>query len=82
MEFPRNLHVAVKLDLVSVNRALELRVVNLAVLCSGEIVAALFQSELLLADAARILDSDSPRPLNRRGSAGRNDRILVVIQAS
>ena len=39
-----NLHVAVQLDLVGVNRALEVRVVDLAVLHSGEVVAALLRA--------------------------------------
>src|SRR5260370_36222374 len=75
-----NLHVAAELDLVGVNQALEFRVVDFAILHSREIISALFESELLLTDAAGILDGDGPRSLDRSGSAGRNDRIIIVTR--
>lgn len=47
-------------DLVSVDRSLELCIVNLAALNPGEIVATLLDCESLLTYAAGILDGDGP----------------------
>src|SRR5260370_8740473 len=64
-----NLHVAAELDLVGVNHALEFRVVDFAILHPREIISALFESELLLTDAAGILDGAGPRSLVSTGIA-------------
>src|SRR3981189_20209 len=66
-----NLHVAMKLDLIGVNYAFELCVVDLTVLHTGEVVAALLDGELLPAGAARIVNCDGPSSLARGGGAGR-----------
>src|SRR5882757_4284213 len=73
-----NLHVAAKLNLAGVNRALEFCVVDFAVLHTGEFVAALLERELLFPDAAGVLNRDGPRALDRRGSSGGNHRIFVI----
>src|SRR5260370_39457751 len=73
-----NLHVAAELDLVGVNHALEFRVVDFAILHSREIISALFESELLLTDAAGILEGDGPRPRTSSVRAGRNAQIILA----
>src|SRR5712691_9182091 len=75
-----NLHVAMKLDLVGVNHALEFCVVYLAVLRATEFVAALLDRELLLTRATGILNRDGPRSLYGCGGSRRNHRIFVVAR--
>src|SRR5580704_4645931 len=75
-----NLHVAMKLDLIGVNHALEFRIVDLTVLHTAEFVAALLDRELLLPRATRVLNRDGPSSLDRSGSGGWNNRIFIVAR--
>src|SRR5260370_4696852 len=73
-----NLHIAMKLDLVGVNDSLEFCVVNLTVLHTAEVVAALLDRELLLSCAAGILNRNRPRSLYRNRGSRRNYGIFIM----
>ncbi len=60
-------HHAVKFDLVTMDDALELRVVDLTVVFSGNVASRLLENELLVACAAEILNRHAPGSLHLGG---------------
>src|SRR5438105_15256458 len=74
----RNLHIAMEFDLVGVDHAFELCVVDLTVLRACELVAALLDREPLLAGAAGVLNGDGPHALDRAGGSRWDYGIFVM----
>src|SRR5438270_5162188 len=74
----RSLHIAMEFDLVGVDHAFELCVVDLTILYACKFVAALLDRELLLAGAAGVLNGDGPHALDRAGGSRWDYGIFVV----